>query len=454
METSLMTLVLVILLLAANGFFVAAEFALVKAKSFRIESLADGGSETAQLTLHIQHNLEPYLAACQLGITMASLGLGWIGEPAVAVLLEPVFLSMGMSTTHIHTVSFIIGFLLFSSLHIVIGEQLPKTLAIRKAEPVSQWITYPLHWFYLLAYPLNILLNGATSMILRLFTVEQATHSDVLSDDEIKGLISVSSEHGELAKGKADMLYNLFAFGERSVREIMVSRGEIDVLDLNAPAEENLKKMIATKHSRFPLVAGELDEIRGFVLVKDLYNAMLAGQPEPWKDLAKFAREGIVVPESIAINRLFEMMQKKQTHLVFVVDEYGGFTGILTMEDLIEEIVGEIADEFDEVMSIYPVTGTNGRWEAHGLAPLSDVEKITGFRPQDRVDASTLSGLFMDRLGRMPQSGDELEESDYQLTALRVIKHHVEKVVIEKLYMDSQIAEDTVEHDYIIDGDE
>ncbi|MBT8129656.1 MAG: DUF21 domain-containing protein, partial [Gammaproteobacteria bacterium] len=177
------SVIVIIILLAANGFFVAAEFALVKARGFRIEALAAEGSAAARLTVRIQTNLEAYLAACQLGITMASLGLGWVGEPAVAALLEPLFHSLGMPDRILHTTAFIAGFLMFSSLHIVVGEQVPKTLAIRKAEPVSLWVAYPLHFSYLAVFPLNWMLNKASSMILGLLNVQEATHADVLSGD-------------------------------------------------------------------------------------------------------------------------------------------------------------------------------------------------------------------------------------------------------------------------------
>jgi len=211
------SLIAVIFLLATNGFFVAAEFALVKARSFRIDAMAEQGNASAIMTRKIQHNLEAYLAACQLGITMASLGLGWVGEPAVAALLEPVLHSFGMSEQMIHSVAFITGFLVFSSLHIVIGEQVPKTFAIRKPEPMSLLIAYPLHWAYLAVYPLNWLLNRASGWILKMFGVKEATHGDIYTGDEIRGLVEASRDHGEIEYGQAKMLHNLFEFDQRLV---------------------------------------------------------------------------------------------------------------------------------------------------------------------------------------------------------------------------------------------
>ena len=234
MENISYNLVAIVILLAANGFFVAAEFALVKARGFRIESLANEGRSSAKLTLRMQHNLEAYLAACQLGITMASLGLGWVGEPAVAALLEPLFLSMGVPETILHTSAFIVGFLIFSSLHIVVGEQVPKTLAIRKAEPVSLWVAYPLHFTYLVVFPLNWLLNTSTRKILSLFKVAEATHAEVYSNEELKGMVATSQEHGELGSDKAEMLRNLFEFDQRHVGRVMIPRTSLKLLDISA----------------------------------------------------------------------------------------------------------------------------------------------------------------------------------------------------------------------------
>ncbi len=231
MPSQLETLLLVLFLLAANAFFVAAEFALVKAKPARLDALAGEGSARARLNGRIRDDLEAYLAACQLGSTMASLGLGWVGEPAVAALLEPLFRSAGFSDEVLHTTSFAVGFVVFSSLHIVVGEQVPKTFAIRQPEPVALWIAYPLHMFYRLAYPLNWALDMAANRILRLVHVEQATHADVLSDAEIRTVIQTSEEHGELDTDRAEMPQNVFEFGMRTVAEVMLPRGQVDLLE-------------------------------------------------------------------------------------------------------------------------------------------------------------------------------------------------------------------------------
>lgn len=443
---TLNSIIIVLLLLIANAFYVAAEFALVKARGFRIEALAADGSATAKLTVRIQANLEPYLAACQLGITMASLGLGWVGEPAVSALLTPVFTEMGLSESLVHTTSFLIGFLLFSALHIVVGEQVPKTFAIRKAEPVSMWVAFPLHISYIVAFPLNWLLNRATSSILGLFNVAEASHADVLSSDELKGLVATSKEHGEIHERQANMLHNLFEFDQRQVGRIMIPSNAVISLDVAAPAEENLKIIRETEHSRFPLIDSSNDDILiGIILTKDIHRAMLQGESEPWNDLIRFRRDSMVVPESQRIAKLFELMRNRRAHMACVVDEYGAFIGVITLEDLIEEIVGDIQDETDEVEPSTSVTVIDAtHWEADGLISLTDLGRSVGLKIDETLDANTLSGLFMQRLARMPEIKDEIIESGYRLRVLSRDEHRVGKVHIEQLMSDESKTDHAV----------
>jgi len=435
MQDITINLFAVVLLLAINGFFVAAEFSLVKARGFRLESVAQGGSASARLTLHIQDNLESYLAACQLGITMASLGLGWVGEPAVAALLEPLFLTMGIPESVLHTAAFVVGFLIFSSLHIVVGEQVPKTFAIRRAEPVAVWCAYPLHAAYLLVYPLNWLLNVSSRSILSLFNVEEATHADVLSGEELKGLVQTSHEHGEIEHDKAGMLHNLFEFDQYSVGRVMIPRSSLNVLDVSAPPENNLAVLRDSGHSRFPVIdTSNGEEVLGIVLAKDLYTAVLSGDSEPWRNLRAFCRDPLMVPESQKVSNLFDSMRRNKAHMTFVIDEYGTLSGIVTLEDLLEEIVGEIQDETDverDQATIIEI-GTDS-WRADGLLSLTDIERAIGLRVPSELDANTLSGLFMQRLSRMPETGDCITEEEFRLTVESLIENRVGQVMIERL---------------------
>ncbi len=433
-----MSLISVVFLLATNAFFVAAEFALVKARGFRIDTLAEHGNASAIMTQKIQQNLEAYLAACQLGITMASLGLGWVGEPTIAALLEPVLASFGLPEAAIHTIAFLTGFLIFSSLHIIVGEQVPKTFAIRKPEAISLMVAYPLHWSYIAVYPFNWMLNKTSGWVLKQFGVEEASHGDILTGDEIKGLVKASHEHGEIEFGKARMLRNLFEFDERRIGRVMIPIGSTYRLDLAADFNENLRVIRESGHSRFPVIdSNHDDEIKGLLLVKDIYSALLDGVKEPWSELAKYCREPLVIPETQRVSKLFELMRVRRAHMAFVVDEYGKFSGIVTLEDLLEEIVGEILDETDTDENMIDIQSiAENKWEAYGLVSITDLGRATGYRPEDSMDANTISGLFLQKLQRMPKVNDSIEDRGYHFTILSIEDRHIGRVTIEKIIVD------------------
>jgi len=443
------SLIIIVALLAANAFFVAAEFALVKAKGFRIENLANDGSSTAKLTVRIMSNLEAYLAACQLGITMASLGLGWVGEPAVAHLLEPMFLKFGASEQVVHTASFIIGFLIFSSLHIVVGEQVPKTLAIRKPEPVSMWSAYPLHIAYLAVWPLNWALNRASNIILGWMGVAPAGHDDVLSGAELKGLVATSRDHGQIESDRAVMLHNLFEFDERQVGRVMIPRNSLTCLEVAGDHNANFNAIKKSEFSRFPVInSNDNEKIIGILLVKDIHRALLNGVAEPWRNIETYCRDALVVPESQKVSQLFELMRTKKVHMALIVDEYGTLAGAVTMEDLLEEIVGEIEDETDTIAALSEIQKLNdSSWKVDGLVSLGDVQKVVGLSVSSDLDANSISGLFMERLARMPEVDDSIIEDSCELTVLSVKDRRVGLVKIERL-PDSSAAKENSSNDH------
>ena len=432
MET-LYSLLLALGLLAANAFFVAAEFALVKARGFRIDAFAAENRFAARRTAKIQGNLEVYLAACQLGITMASLGLGWVGEPTVAAILEPVLSPLNLSDAVLHTTAFLVGFIVFSSLHIVVGEQVPKTLAIRKPEAISLSIAYPLHFFYIVLFPLNWILNSASRTILRLLNVAEAPHTEIYSNEEILGLAGVSAEYGEMHPQQATFIHNIFRFDERTAEEVMIPRVECHCLRLDASPEKNLRVIQDTKHSRFPVMEDGVGNLVGMVLVKDVVDALLSGESEPWRDIGKFFRAPLVVPEVIKVSRLFEIMRTARAHMACVIDEYGAFVGLVTMEDLLEELVGDIADETDNAVTDFEITKEGDHWLVHGLVSLADIERETGFSVDGASRANTLSGLVTNRLERIPERGDVVEEGGCRFTVEEVRNRRVEKLRIDLL---------------------
>ena len=433
MNTIFSSLLIALALLAANAFFVAAEFALVKARGFRIETFTAENRFAARMTAKIQDSLEAYLAACQLGITMASLGLGWVGEPTVAVLLEPVLAPLNLSDAVLHTTAFLVGFIVFSSLHIVVGEQVPKTLAIRRPEAISLSVAYPLRVFYILLYPLNWALNSASRKILRMLNVAEAPHTEIYSNEEILDMAGASAEHGEMHPQQATFIHNIFQFDERVAEEVMIPRVECHCLRLDVSPKENLCVIQDTKHSRFPVMEDDVRNLVGMVLIKDVVDALLSGESEPWCDIRKFFREPLVVPETIKVSRLFETMRTTRAHMACVIDEYGAFAGLVTMEDLLEELVGDIADETDDAVTDFEITKEGDHWLVRGLASLADIERETGFSTDSAFKANTLSGLVMNHLERIPERGDVVEENGFRFTVVEVRNRRVEKLLIDPL---------------------
>ncbi|MFT4584620.1 MAG: CBS domain containing-hemolysin-like protein [Gammaproteobacteria bacterium] len=412
-----MTTVYIVLLLVANGFFVAAEFALVKVPAVRVESLAAQGSSAAKMTLRIAANLETYLATCQLGITMASLGLGWLGEPAVAALLKPALASLALTEQTEHLIAFFTGFIIFSALHIVVGEQVPKTYAIRRADKVALWIAYPLHVAYVVTYPLTKLLNIASSSTLRLLGVEEVSHADVLTGAEIRGLIDASKDHGTLDHGQAQMMQNVFTFHDRPVARIMLPSRFIETVDLNATRAEIIVLLSGSGHSRLAVLDGNWGQFKGVVLIKELLLRLLDDTSErPLVVHEDLLREPQFVPENQPVPTLFASMQESHQHIAFAVDEYGDISGLITLEDLLEEIVGEISDESDGANEHAAIVPTEFGWQCEGLTLLSDIERVTGLSVDAELNANTVSGLFMDRLLKMPKKDDVVVEGDHTFT--------------------------------------
>jgi CBS domain containing-hemolysin-like protein len=431
MSGTVTNLLIAFFCLVANGFYVAAEFAIVKTKPLRIQQLASEDKFGAKLSQYILKYQENYLACCQLGITMASLGLGWVGEPTVAALLEPVLANV-LPPDLIHLVAFLIGFVIFSSLHIVAGEQVPKIFAIRNPEVVMLWCAYPLYISYLIAYPLNKVLKATSSGILSGLGVKGSTYEDIYTHEEIKGLVDVSVKHGEMNKEQAQMLYNLFRFDERLVEDVMISSGQCHSLMLNGDNAKNKDTIRETQHSRFPLLDTN-NKLVGVIIVKDMIDALLNGADEPWNNLENFARDPMIVPETSKIKDLFDRMRMERSHIAFMIDEYGSFSGLVSMEDLLEELVGEIADETDDVESEFGIVVKDGKWIAHGLAPLVDVERVIGYESNEDSSANTLSGLIMNKLGQLPQIDDYIEDSGFKFTVEEIKDYRVEKILIEKV---------------------
>ncbi|MBB6674297.1 hemolysin family protein [Cohnella nanjingensis] len=338
-------LVLVLLLVFLNGFFVAAEFAMVKVRGTRIDTLVQEGNKRARYASHLTNHLDAYLSACQLGITLASLGLGWIGEPAVADVLTPLFSSLHLPESWIHPLSFVIAFTFITVLHIVLGELAPKTFAIRQAETITLWTAAPLVLFRKIMSPFIWLLNGLANQLLKVFGIAPASESSSAhTEEEIRILMKESHKSGLIDNTELTLVDNIFEFAETNSREIMIPRTEMICLYGNLSFEDNKAIALKEMHTRYPVCDNDKDNIIGFVHIKDLLKV----SDNTIHDIRDLLRPMTTVPESMPISALLKLMQKRKTQIAILIDEYGGTAGLVTLEDIMEEIVGEIQDEFDE----------------------------------------------------------------------------------------------------------
>ncbi|WP_110953821.1 hemolysin family protein [Massilibacillus massiliensis] len=339
-------LFLVFILVLLNGFFVAAEFAIVKVRASRIDILLQEGNSKAKYAKTLVDNLDAFLSVTQLGITLASLGLGWIGEPAVARLIHPLIVAFGISPEIGHTIAFVVGFSLITALHIILGELAPKSLAIQKAEAVVLFAAVPMIGFYKLMYPVVWFLNHVANWILKLAGIQVATEGEVAhTEEEIRILMEESHKQGFIDKTELTFVDNIFDFAERNAREVMIPRTDMICLYIEDSFEENLKVALEEHLTRYPICDQDKDNIIGFLHMKDLLRALANGEKP---DIRTLARNVVAVPESMPLSNLLKMLQKQRAQIAIVVDEYGGTAGMVTVEDILEEIVGEIQDEFDE----------------------------------------------------------------------------------------------------------
>jgi CBS domain containing-hemolysin-like protein len=424
----------VLALVLLNGFFVAAEFALVRIRETQLDILVAKGWRRAKMAQHIVRNLNSYLSATQLGITMASLGLGYLGQPVFTTLLEPFLVPLGVvSDAWLHSISFAIGFSALTFLHITVGELAPKWLTIQKPLPVALGAAYPLRWFYLAFYPFNRLLNSAARWLLVRIGIEPDGATDrVQSEEELRLLVASVPQSG--TAGGRNLILNALDLRHRVAREVMRPRHEITAFDTDASLAECLALAEKTRYSRFPLCeGGDLDKTRGVVHIKDLYPAVrdpaLAGRTAA--DLLPVARPLIYTPETARLEKLLQLFLERKLHVAIVVDEYGGTIGIATLENVLEALVGQIQDEFDQEKSELTLLSEN-IWEAAGTLPLHELEKIIGETHLEE-SVATASGWMTQKLGGFPKAGDALtvgacelrvEEMDGPRVArLKIIKH-------------------------------
>lgn len=420
------TIVLVLVLL--NGFFVAAEFAMVKVRSSRIDVLIQEGNVKAKFAKNIINNLNAYLSACQLGITLTSLGLGWIGEPAIARMLEPVLKNIGVPDVIIHTLAFIIAFSLITTFHITLGEQYPKTYAIRKSEQVTLWSSLPLIVFYKMMYPFIWFLNGVSNWMLKKSGIEPNSDLDeVHTGEELRELVKESHKSGYIDNTELTLVDNVFEFTETHAREIMIPRTEMVCLYTNLPFEENKKIAVSEVHTRYPVCDPDKDNIIGFVHMKDLVKTFDQGID----NIRAITRPLLQVPESIPISALLRMMQKRRTEMALLIDEYGGTSGLVTVEDILEELVGEIHDEFDE--SRPPIEKRDEN--THSIDGLVLIEEVNGYfgLELDTEDYDTIGGWVYSQVEIPPRKNQKVRYGGYEFIVEEVDHMRVSRLLVRKL---------------------
>lgn len=426
---SLLKISAALFLVFLNGFFVAAEFSLVKVRKTRLAELAENGSKRATVAFDVASRLDAYLSACQLGITLASLGLGWLGEPAVATLLEPLFTGIGgWSPVYTHTISVIIAFIVITFLHIVLGELVPKSLAIVKAEGTALYTAGPLRLFYRFFYPVIWSLNGLANSLLKIFGIHQQNEADLAhSEEELRMLFDASEKHGILDKMEGALLDNVFEFSDRVAGEVMIPRQDMVCMYIQDSLEEALQTAREYGHSRYPLCDDDKDNIIGLIHIRDLLDL---DDKTDIREILQLKRDIMIVPESIPISHLVHRMRCQRTHMAVVADEYGGTAGLITIEDIIEELVGEIYDEFDQnEPDINKISDTE--YEVNGRFLLEELPELIGIK-LDEEEVLTVGGYIFARLGRKPRKGDEIESMGYLFQILEVAGTRILKVRIIK----------------------
>lgn len=433
-----LNLLAVIGLVLLNAFFVATEFALVRIRETQLDALILKGQRRARLARHIVRNLNSYLSATQLGITMASLGLGWIGEPVFTKLLSPALRLLDVTSEPLlSSISFAIGFSVLTFLQITIGELVPRWLTIQKPLPITLWAARPLRAFYLAFYPFNQVLNFVARWVVRRLGIEPDRESDYLPSEEELRLVLATTRS---TAGGRNLILNALDLRYRVVREVMRPRHEITAFDTAATLADCVALAEETRYSRYPLCEnGDLDKTRGVVHIKDLYPAAReAGRMAT--ALMPLARKLIYVPESGRLEKLLQLFLERKLHFAIVVDEYGGTVGIVTLENVIEELVGQIQDEFDQEKPELVRVDENV-WEAAGTLPLHGLEKIIGETPHEEGIA-TASGWLTRKLSGFPKVGDIVRAGPYELRVeevdgarvlrLKITKHSVETEFLRK----------------------
>lgn len=432
-----LNLFLVAVLIAATAFFVMTEFAIIRLRPSRVDQLVMEGRKGALAVKKVTTNLDGYLSACQLGITITALGLGWLGEPTIEKILHPVFDSLSIPAAIASLISFLLAFIIMTYIHVVIGELAPKTIAINKAEAVSFVCATPIIWFNRIMYPFIWLLNGSANKIVRLFGMHPASeHDEAHSEEELRMILSDSYESGKINQAEYGYVSRIFAFDDMLAKEIMVPRTDMICLYIDKPLAANLQIIKREQYTRFPVVRGDKDQIVGMVNTKQFF---LEFDDNSHIDLSKLIHPAVTVSEAIPIKKLLRKMQQEGTHMAILIDEYGGTSGMITIEDILEEIVGEIRDEFDEDEERELTQPEPNRIIADGKVPINRINDLL-HTDLSTDDLDTIGGWLYGNNSELAK-GDTYTYQDLTFTVIEKKTHRYTKLQIVKETKESAAEE-------------
>ncbi|AZI22900.1 HlyC/CorC family transporter [Chryseobacterium taklimakanense] len=447
MDSDILKLLLALFLVLLNGFFVAAEFSIVKVRYSQIQLKAAEGNSMAKQAEHIIKHLDEYLSATQLGITLASLALGWVGESAMHHVIEKLFhyFNFAIDQATITTVSLVLSFLLITVMHIVFGELIPKSIAIRKAEPTTMAIAVPLRVFYTIFKPFIWTMNQMSNAFLRLVKIHPASEQEIHSTEELQLLVKQSADSGEIQEENYEIIKNAFDFTDHSAKQIMVPRQNILSIDIEDPVEEIMTRIMDSGYSRIPVYEDSIDNIIGILYTKEIIREYIRRKGNlDHDDLKGLMREAFFVVGSKKISDLMKVFQQKKQHLAIVIDEFGGTEGIITLEDILEELVGEIQDEEDDEDRIVDKVCDNVYW-VQATQPLEEINENLPkeFPLSEEGEFNTLAGYILHALEDIPEENQEFDMNGYHFKILKMNNKSVE--LVELVYDGPNLTEDVAE---------
>lgn len=428
-----LSLILVVFFLLMNAFFVVAEFALVRVRKSQLQIAEEEGKSGARAALLVANNVNAYLSACQLGITLASLALGWLGEPAVSELIHPALGLLNLPKSVISAIAVAIGFAFITALHIVVGELIPKSLAIFSTDRYARMTAPLLVWFYRLTAPIMWLFNSITNGVMKLLGHDIANEHEVYTGEEIQLLIDESTQSGLIDPKQNELVDNIFELYNKEVYSIMTPRTDMECFDLTVPYEENLEMIKRCKYTRYPVCREDKDHIEGFIHIKDLYwnDETISGTN--YENLS--IREITAVSESLSVDRLLQIMQDKETKFMLVVDEYGGTAGIVTSSDVMSQILGNDDDEYIQSEESEVVALSCDCFLIDGSLPVSETVELIGFEPEKIEECETAAGLMLNIFGRIPSEGDQMsvehKNTKVTFTIVKMDRHRIDKISVK-----------------------